>query len=434
MVSGDEKKVKRRTACHHCRKNHKKCTGDRPCHRCVSKNLECFDYDSSAVKSTPRRKTTSRSGSTPPVTNASTSSPTTSIVIDNESDVKMTDSQQRYTPDNASKSVATPASIYSIHIWGTSIRELHKATVLHDLSQDRLVIGCNEAFCHIFGYTFSELQSHFSFYQLLPIRLRKLWKDLQRWFNQAMWSSFSGCLCVVTKTGVEYPIRLSASHAKSHVTATIEITDYYTDQWHVNDIVTPESFRIENARPMAHLLPTAHGSYGYLVQALQSLSKQRSYLSPNSQHPQVDRLSSKNIFGGSSSSVLLDLLDDAEVTELKRQFAPSPLRNSQPQPQQQQFTQVPVQQELTPSVSPSSFMHLPVLTIQQPQSPPSHRQHQDFHTTSHVEQEQQQQYFLSVPPSTSSHPLSPGALSFDEFEQVLRRFHPSSSPLHDQHK
>jgi len=41
-------------SCHHCRRNHIGCDGNRPCSNCVRKKRPCFDYDKNLIKAKPR--------------------------------------------------------------------------------------------------------------------------------------------------------------------------------------------------------------------------------------------------------------------------------------------------------------------------------------------------------------------------------------------
>jgi PAS domain-containing protein len=264
---------KKGPSCHHCRQSHIGCDGQRPCQNCVRKNKICFDYDKKLIRKAHLTKnTSSRECSADGISCAvlrremealreqlhrtekeSEELKTQNRILlqllnhnrntdlDMKAVMKEGQELQDQKQGNEFMLYQVPRNEYTLTLWDPPL-DLQKPIVVFETTQFR-VIGCNQAFKELTGYSTEDLQK-LTLYEMVPQRLRQAWKVLLQWVMCSSVRTLENTGIVLFKDNREKCVRMKRYVEKNFMRVEYELTNIFTDAFIIDDIHLPETFKM----------------------------------------------------------------------------------------------------------------------------------------------------------------------------------------------
>jgi hypothetical protein len=283
------------TACHSCRRHHTACDNQRPCQTCVSRRRKCFAFDRNLSEAVipwsydeillPSPTSSSSS--------SSSSSPLLMFHYVEELDAKKREVQEveqkclelTLKNEDLRQQIVnpTPRNEIRIDLWD-SCQELLLPQVFYDLTKEGYpLIGCNKAFRELSGFQVHELKNYMSIFQLITQRLRNQWQMTSKWVLTAPVHTLA-CFMILNFKGQDVCAKVNLRLFRNFAYATIEIVDYYSDEFTVNDEYRPGRFQIPNALP--NIVSTPADSFDRLIEVLANM-KIKSVYADQAEHQET---------------------------------------------------------------------------------------------------------------------------------------------------
>jgi hypothetical protein len=247
--------------------HHLSCDGKRPCSTCTNKRRPCFDYNPKLTKAVIFNTSTVLKE----CTHATTTKPIvfeennrTALELSNAKKllhqklqrVKELEQQNQQLKKQFEKQQeqqkeqfilpAPPRNRFVIDLWNldSSIANpfIEEPTILLDC-QTFLVIGCNDSYCNLTGFTKQELKDNFNCFNCIPERIRSPWQFFVSWMMKSPVKFIQGSTMMKTKSS-EFLALGSLYVERSFMIMQMKLVDCLTDEQVVNDIVLPATYRI----------------------------------------------------------------------------------------------------------------------------------------------------------------------------------------------
>jgi hypothetical protein len=153
-------------------------------------------------------------------------------------------------------------------LWGSVPND--SPLIMYDRTSLRLV-GCNEAFRSISGYDIQNLRGcHVG--QVIAEQFREPWAKIVEWKLRAYVKSLSGCLLLKFKDR-DCAIRVTCHNEANYIWTNLEVIDYFSDEWKVNDLYLPPTFKVPFNPTVGSLLSPPPASLNRLMDVIRSMGE-----------------------------------------------------------------------------------------------------------------------------------------------------------------